>query len=983
MVAFALLLFLAAGQTAPTAQRLKGAEKIIAAMGGSGAADPLGAEAAKKVEAKIKAFGAVCERLAPADAAAKWFALFEEASKKWKSEDAYRPETLSAETAMGALPPPSAWPPLKALIYSKTMGLNDRRSIELRLFAELLTNDLKAAEASIVSLLQPKAGSERDDALTLYTELAEGSGDRALMERAVSEMMDAVARHSAVNDNWEGLPELLGETKATEVFRKIIDIDPALLDGVEGRESRKIILKLILERPSKISKPLWKFASHLDAAAMYPVFAKRWLDEPAGGFFPTDDAKARTAATIAYALSLEIEGKHTEAVALADDAAWQATEYDSAVYTNAARNEGVAQAYLRLMVGVAAKHPEKVEWGSTLTAAETCGNVNEVLDPLKIRLALGHFADGASEDTLMVDYVDALIAADKTELAVTEMHRLMSRAEYFGPNYSSQMRFSENILRIGRLTGRPALIEEGVADLRKVRPEWILEDRGGDRPAESLVRLRVTLGQASCDEDDFVQSVADSHKRYLEEKSGSSRRFGGIPDPSYAPLLVNFVHLYWILNRPKDVVDLLQKSPGWGVDDLTQIQDFVNFGRGNDPNAEFYAAWALNKTGDKAKAVEIITHFLHQNLDFDPAYEVLLDAQGLAALPVLDELAHRNPGIARPLIWKAVALHEAKQDKEAETVIRQAIALDPCDGNAWFDQWQKAYSVLADIRAAEGDQTGEAALRHKVQAAPLMEQGDDLAEAGLTTRSIVAYSEAAAFWPDSALIQIKLAVQQEKMGQADEAAKHYETGFALLPDQLGRRDPVRLEFDKLFALPIATRIAETSLTEQLKSNKRIAEANYLLGKLCLVRGRRLEGVQHLVAALKADPAYVMAGDALEDENGELLISSAEADSFGLTLSRLDPNHHRFVEGSITMDKSAIYEAAYAAAKQDYQPPSRLWRLEASARENAATGTDLNRLLGRNYESEEKIDPREVAANTVAFTRALRWVVDWLSKGGGI
>jgi tetratricopeptide (TPR) repeat protein len=499
------------------------------------------------------------------------------------------------------------------------------------------------------------------------------------------------------------------------------------------------------------------------------------------------------------------------------------------------------------------------------------------------------------------------------------------------------------------------------------------------------MNLLVAQGQARVVESAISGQIARSLKEYAERNGRQMGSFsiGGAmatPTPYYPQFLLNLVELYWLLDRPADVVSLFQDSPGWGVDDLANLRGFAEEpGHSSGPTARFYSAWALDKTGQKERAAEIISTLILQGSEFDPDYEVLLDARGSAAVPILEEAASRNPSIARPLLWKAVALHRAHRDQEAETVIRKAIALDPSDANASINQWQKAYSVLADIRASLGDSREASALRRQFSASALMERGDDLLEGGLTAHAISLYQEAVRVWPRSALLESKLGLELEESGASQEARKHYSLAFELLPGQLGSREPTKFGLDALFKHPIAAEVASTEFRKRLDGNRRDATTEYLEGRLELARRHDDAAMGLFIRASAKDPNYTLAWAGVAEAGRGSGLPPSVADTVLLNLARLEPDGTYF-GGSCraTLDPAVIWKAVYEAPRRSFKPPAHLWRLESSAKAVAAAGPRvINPYFPSDAMSDDPNDPRQAAARAVAAMPLIGAVAGWL------
>src|SRR5207302_3553445 len=117
----------------------------------------------------------------------------------------------------------------------------------------------------------------------------------------------------------------------------------------------------------------------------------------------------------------------------------------------------------------------------------------------------------------------------------------------------------------------------------------------------------------------------------------------------------------------------------------------------------YLTASALLATGRKEEALKIADDLLDHNPGLDRAYELRLQLGGNSILARLDELFARDQFEERPLIWKAELLRRENKLEEAEKTVRQAISIDPSDGEQGPGDRMRAYAVLADIREARSD----------------------------------------------------------------------------------------------------------------------------------------------------------------------------------------------------------------------------------------------------------------------------------------
>src|SRR5204863_926814 len=115
------------------------------------------------------------------------------------------------------------------------------------------------------------------------------------------------------------------------------------------------------------------------------------------------------------------------------------------------------------------------------------------------------------------------------------------------------------------------------------------------------------------------------------------------------------------------------------------------------------AARTLKAAGRNEQALQILNAVLNTQPGNDDPYEMLIALDRTRAVPMLDQLFARDMFEERPLIWKAQVLKDAGKLDEAEKTARQAVAIDPSDGEQGPGRRMRVYAVLADIREARGD----------------------------------------------------------------------------------------------------------------------------------------------------------------------------------------------------------------------------------------------------------------------------------------
>src|SRR5205085_12618428 len=125
-------------------------------------------------------------------------------------------------------------------------------------------------------------------------------------------------------------------------------------------------------------------------------------------------------------------------------------------------------------------------------------------------------------------------------------------------------------------------------------------------------------------------------------------------------------------------------SPDWGIDDVAKtLRSRPNFNHGYTISPlpiHYIAAAALAGAGRQSEALNVLHQSLITDAGNDRSYELLLKLADTKATDTLDELFALDRFEERPLIWKAVLQQRAGNLDAAEKTIRQAIAIDPSDG---------------------------------------------------------------------------------------------------------------------------------------------------------------------------------------------------------------------------------------------------------------------------------------------------------------
>ena len=337
------------------------------------------------------------------------------------------------------------------------------------------------------------------------------------------------------------------------------------------------------------------------------------------------------------------------------------------------------------------------------------------------------------------------------------------------------------------------------------------------------------------------------------------------------------VALYHRANRPADILTLLTKAPQWNAKDLSALlSQTVTIGRNSDYVALF-AADALLQSGRSAEANQITDALIKRHSGYDPAYEYLAKQNAASEMiPRLDQLFALDRFEERPLIWKAKLLADQGQLEDAEKCARQAVAIDPSDGEEGPGRRMRAYAVLADIRErSEGDQKEADSLRQAVTAIRHSEDADRFYDAGLISRAVKMYEEALSHFSNAYCIQSRLALRMVETGDLAGAEEHYRRAYELMPESFGRVESHCFGCERAFDGERAQSIAEKVFTELSAKQPDKPQVHYLLGYLRNIEGRYAEALPEFRQAVKLDPDYLNAWKQLSDIGEKMHLPAGE------------------------------------------------------------------------------------------------------------
>ena len=994
------------------AESYLGAEAVLNKLAEQAAA-PADTDSAEKTAAArwrqdVKLLRARAAVLPPKDAAGGWLALMDrlyELTRSFTPEDVQGGEPPGFRDLLAALPPPAAWGELARAVDSRppAQGAKAVREVCLRLVAHTLTAD-RAAQTNDLSAMEEwlKKAGRREGMFygQMFREVSaailETSGDTsAIMKSLETQLAQIENADDKQSLRVPDLVSLAGQEKAETFLRRALRTANVSLEISQGEETKRLARKLALSMIQELKAPQWQLACSIDAVELFEALEKRFGRKTGTRAEPDDIlptipdlppdimrqsmfGNAKSQARMYYLLGLIVGQRAKEAAELAQNLSKEESvslPYDA---LPALERAGYSQQLFDFFHELLSQKPNLPFWDEYVGLAAKAGQTDKMLALARAE-ARRDDLDPRQRAAIRSHLYKALLAADQVEEGVQEIREILRTNNPAGAdpgraqNPEQRGELGIELARLGELLGRTEWIDDGIAAARTAS--------GGARgaggffrprtPSVSLAELLVELSRGPEAESVLADALVQAAR--AEQTSESY----GLDD-SQRTLLIALARLYHQTGRPKDVLTLLDRAPQWGAKDLVDLYteeaggavfELFRAGAGKaNLSIGYIAAAALAATDRKSEARRVVDALLDKTGGFDPAYELLLQLGGDNILARLDGLFARDQFEERPLIWKAVVLQKAGKLEEAEKCARQAITIDPSDGEQGPGRRMRAYAVLADIREARGDRKEAEFLRGAVKAIRLSENADRFYEAGLLKRAVKMYQESLTYFADAYCIQSRLALRLADLGMHEAAEAHYRRAYELMPDSFGRVESHCFGCEHVFQGEKAQSLAEKVFSNLAIKTPNKPQVHYLLGYLREEQGRHRDALPHFRTAVKLDPDYLNAWSHLASISRSVRLPASERDAIALNLIRLDPlGRHEHAGVEEANDLRAIWTAVEAAVKLQPAKPATLYSLEASKAElekkerDPKSRRELAQRLRYRVEQDEELSPAAAIA----------------------
>lgn len=947
-VATRLLLFLAATflSTAPSlSKQFQGADEVLRQMevaqrGIRTRKTPTAPAAVFRRE--MRDFRERSRDMQPLQAAKEWLRFVERFAAE-SQVPAANVRSIEFAEVISVIPPPSTWSALAQEISSRRVS---SKNAILQNALSLLSHTLLAdpiGQTQDMARMENKLtgpgwqrGAIAGQLIELSEQLAEQSGDPQRIAKSV-ELKLSMARNSEQGNTVDipDLVQLLGPDMAERILRKALLIPSVRFDTSAGEATKAMARRLALAMIDKLPVPRWDLAQSMDAASLYEALDRKFEHTKADARLSpaaraamevssNRDPGERDAAQAYYLMALIVGGRNDDALRLAGTFNNENASYTITQAVDALERSGRSRLLYDFLHGALSRNPKLKLWEAFLSAAASTGHSMEMVALVR-SCAERTDLPASMHSELKSHLYRALLAADKLDDAVAVLRSLMkdSPASVNGRFTVSGGSHAVELAQLGLLLHRKDWTEEGIhaamAEIERGQME------SAAHPPSGLIDVLLETGRGPDAERLLVGELTGAQAA----AAFSAARFGRSGGSS---ALSGFVNLYSRAGRYQDVIALFERAAGWGAKDLagsglyaTAVEDSER----REMPLGYFAAKALAEVGRKTQAINILEALLYARGGFDPAYSLLIELRGIEALPYLDHLFKLNRFEERPLIWKASLLLKEGRLEEAEKAARDAISIDPSDGEEGPGDRMRVYTVLADIRDARGDKKEATLYRGAVQAIRHAEAADKFWQAGLLTRAIAMYEESLTHFADAYCIQSRLAVQLAAQGRYQEAEEHYRKAYELMPDSFGRMESHCFGCEGVFRGKRAASIAEKVFTEFAVRFPRKPQIHYLLGYLRNSQGRPEQALPHFRTAVALDPDYVNAWREIRTIGAQVRLPRKEMDAAAFRLTRLG----QLGEGDLgdVADFKELWQAVEDAREHLLpEPPASLFPLPASA-----------------------------------------------------
>ncbi len=957
-----------------SAQELLGAKEAMQQVRGQ-AEKEAPAKDSSKLRKTIHELPKKLEALAPAEAAATWLAVYDEWLAESKDARAGHHELPFSEL-FNVLPAPAAWPELVRLIEARPVEGNNEaqiRSLALRMLGHRLTNRTELLKQDVERALKlvetPKKAENKGGLGALIGRVFRGSDRQDYWKQnlqhqlaivkeefdplsAIEQFRKELESQDSDKSGYVAVPDLvslIGREAAIPLLEKALRLKNVSLRfsshshfNRPENETVKLARELARQLLKELTQPHWELCHSIDAIDLFEAFAAMPKPAESRFRFRQDDEGASTWYVVGLivhdrpkdVLKFMTESRDENADARQDSFA----RYLSHSILPQLERAGHSQKVRAFLVEALKTQPELPLWDIFVELSARLGQNQQMLTMVDEALANEKLSPTTRRNIERVR-ADALLSADRVDEGVAQSLTLLAAEAGGGDDRQqgrSRLELALRVAEIGRLMERDEWLRQGTDIAEKLLSD---QPQDGSGDIGELVGLLIEVGQLARAERLIIGALAKQTAN--EEEENERHRFLGRSGYGNGSPLEHLLRVYHKAGRAADVITLLEEAPWWSQTDVSQmlvVDHSLHAGHGERPTVPvpLIAARSLAAVGRKDEARKIATAMVLKWPSFDPGWQLALELTGDEFMPLAEQAFALDRFEERPLIWQARFQLDRGNVAKAEELARQAIAIDPSDGEQGRGDRMRVYAVLAEVLTKQGDAKTATIYEGAVKAIRLAEQADQFYHAGLLGRGIRMYRASLTHFADAYCVQSRLAVQLAQAGDLEAASQHYQRAFELMPDSFGRVESHCFGCEGVFQGQVAEKIAERVFLKLVADQPNNPRVHYLLGYLRESESRETDAVKSYREAVRLDPDYLNAWEKLLS-SGNTTLTPKERDEATFQLLRLDPSsRHARADGSKIQDLAHLWTVLHDNARRvPTIAPSSLFELKAAKQERAA------------------------------------------------
>ncbi|HEY0982847.1 tetratricopeptide repeat protein [Schlesneria sp.] len=885
------------------------------------------------VAKKIQELPARLDLLTPPDAAAAWIEVYD----LWKATSNLSSsvhEDIEVGKLIDALPPPAAWPDLVQMIDTRPIQGSEREQINaialrmlghrllgrMDLFKEDLERGLRIVDpakggngrgglfTAITNMFQSKDADDyfRDFAFVrlreLQGELEQKSAlavFRSKLEIASSGEFDELVIPDLVR--------LVGHEEATILLTRAFQRKGGLLNfGVlrrsEKQDNETLVLarELAIEHLNELSQPYWDLCHSIDAVDLFQRFST--IPQPQREWFHREDHHLPVAY---YLIGLIVRDRQQDVVKFLKEPPLE-MRGGVQISINEIRSIlpelerlGHAEKFYTFLNDALKANPELPLWEFYIELSAQNGRSQDALPVVDEAIANDELSLMARRQ-LEIIRVDALLSADRIDEAVAFAFQILPDGQAGNDDNrgASDIELALKVAEIGRLLDRDEWITRGTDIAEK-----LLNEEPSSYYLAQFVELLIEVKQLARAERLCIKELVAR----LRQKDGFAFQY----DADERSPLHQLARVYHAGERVEDVLTLLEEAPWWKDPDIgTMLENSQapESGHGQRSRAPLplIAAKSLAAMGRHEEALAIAKVITEKWPGYDPGWQLALELAGDEFVPFAEGVFAQDAFEERPLIWLARYYLDRGDLVKAEQFARQAIAIDPSDGEQGGGDRMRVYAVLAEILKQGNSETAKV-YQGAVKAIRMAELADQHYVQGMLSRGIRMYRASLLLFADAYCIQSRLAVQLADSGDMEGAARHYQRAFELMPDSFGRVESHCFGCEGVFKGPLAVKIANDVFSRLVAEKPEHPRLHYLLGYLRESEKKYEEALRSFEEAVRLDPDYLNAWAKICRTPHRTGTIHTDRDQATFAILRLDPTgKHSVLDISEVTDLARLW-----------------------------------------------------------------------------